>query len=239
MLSKLASPIPLEKNCEVPPPNMYDVHPNYPPDGGEAHSVKEGENFITIANQPKYKSRLADYRSKIGQPELFEDLGEEFANARALIYFNFGTTVPEYVNWYLLNVTCCYHTTEDKCNRRFSNYDATSKSPKYGTIKRAGLIYVPKDSIKPKPKKKPDLRPIKMWAHLEYQDGLFAWLSAIAKARGAGTVEQMLDILDDAVATRGKDYTPDELRKLAKLRRFAKPLRWGLKAAKKLGWAAT
>jgi len=239
MLPKLTSPIPLAKNCEVPPPNMYDVHPNYPPDGGEAHPVKEGENFITIANKPEYKSRLENYRAKVAEPELFDNLSDELANARALIYFNYGTTVPEYVNWFLLNVTCCYHATDDKHNRRFSNYDAESKSPKYGNIKRAGQIYVPKDSVKPKPKSKPDLRPIRMWAHLEFHDGLFSWLNDIANARGAGTAEKLLEILEDAEAKRGKDYTPDELRKLAKLRKFAKPLRWGLKWAKRIGWAAT
>jgi len=238
MLPRLSAPIPLVKNCELPPPDRHHVSPYGAPGDSVPHPVCEGENLVTIANRPDYVEGVTHYRSKV-EPAMFEGLSEEIANARALIHFNFGTTVPEYVNWYLLNLTCCYHATEDKCNRRFSNYDASSKSPAYGTSVRAGKIYVPTVAVKPKPKVVPDVRPVRMWASMAFQDGLFSWLNDLAKARGAGTIEMMLEVLEDAQAGRGTSYTTAELRKLAKLRRFAKPLRWGLKAAKRLGWAAT
>lgn len=237
MLPKLTAPEILTPNCEMRPPNWSSIHPNSPPSQAMPHTVAEGQSFITLGRT--YKSKLEKYRSKFPEPSLLDGLGDDMANARALIYFNYGTTVPEYVNWHLLNTTCCYHATEDKNNRRFSNHDTTYRSPAFGSIKRAGQIYIPEGVVKPPPKVVPDVRPVSMWLHLQYHDGLFSWLNDIAKARGAGSVEMMLEILEDAKRKSGVGYSTEQLRKMAKMRKFIKPLRWGLKAAKRLGWVAS
>ncbi len=239
MLEKLEAPIELVKNCQVEPPDWSSVHPNYPPDNSTPHEVREGQNWITIANDSKYASQLLKYREHVPQ-HLIDGLSEEMANARALIYFNYGTTVPEYVNWYLLNVNCCYHATTERTNRRFSNYDKEVKSPKYGKVKRAGKVYIPTEKVKPQPKKLPDVRKVHMWARLHFQDGLFKWLDDFAGgAKGAGMAGTLLDTLEDVLKRRGIDWSPEELRKIAKLRKFARPLRRALKGLKYAGWAAT
>lgn len=237
MLPKLTTPETLASNCEMRPPNWSTIHPNSPPTHATPHTVKEGQSFISLGKS--YKAKLEEYRTKFPEPSLLEGLNDDLANARALIYFNYGTTVPEFVNWHLLNTTCCYHATEDKLNRRFSNHDTTYRSPAYGLIKRAGQIYIPTAAVKPPPKVVPDVRPVSMWLHLTYQDGLFGWLNDIAMARGAGTVDDMLQILEDAQKRKGVGYSMEQLRKMAKMRKFIKPMKWALKAAKRLGWAAT
>jgi hypothetical protein len=238
MLEKLEAPIELVKHCEIEPPDWSSVHPNYPPDNSTPHEVHEGENWISIANEPKHAAVLLKYREQM-PPHLIEDLSEEMANARALIYFNYGTTIPEYVNWYLLNVNCCYHATTERTNRRFSNYDKDVKSPRYGKVKRAGKVYIPTEKVKPKPKTLPDVRKIHMWARLAYQDGMLQWLSDMAGvAKGAGTAGTLLDTLEEVLKRSGVEWSPDELRKIAKLRKFARPLRRVLKFLKYAGWAS-
>lgn len=84
-------------------------NPNaYPPKGAvSTHRVKDGDNWGTL--QTQYKR----------------------ADVWDLIVFNFGTSDPNEVNWYLKNKIGCKVTTADKKNYRFS----TSTSP--------GLIHIP------------------------------------------------------------------------------------------------
>jgi hypothetical protein len=239
VLEKLTSPIALVKNCELSPPNQLSISPNSPPSNSIAHPVKEGENLISIANRSEYQKGVAIYRAALSGTGLLDDLSDEMANARAVIHFNFGTTVSEYVNWYLLNITCCYHATEDRTNRRFSNHDATSRSPVYGVVGRAGKIYLPTDTTPPPPKTPADVRPVKMWARLAFQDGMFSWLNDMAKVRGAGSVDDTMAFIENVLAGHGYDWDSDELAKIAKIRKFAKPLRRALPYLKKAGWALT
>ncbi|BDC51542.1 hypothetical protein F183_A38580 [Bryobacterales bacterium F-183] len=233
MLEKLETPVALVKNCEIESPEAFAVNPNHPPEPSIVHSVKEGENLISIANRPDYAAALKKFIPSV-PPELLDGFDEPLVNARALIYFNFGTVTPEYVNWYLLNITGCYHATENRQNRRFSNHDATSRSPKYGLVpKRAGKIYIPTEAPKPKPKPTPTstVKGVKMWARLNYEDGLFSALDDIAKSVGGGSkAGELLDIIDEEIGKSGREWTTDQLRKVARLRRFAKPLRSILRA---------
>ncbi|MEX2026395.1 MAG: hypothetical protein WEH44_03825 [Pirellulaceae bacterium] len=239
MLEKLEAPIDLVKNCEIEPPDWSSVHPNYPPDNSTPHEVHEGENWISIANVPKHSAALLKYREHV-PPHLIDGLSEEMANARSLIYFNYGTTVPEYVNWYLLNVNCCYHATTERTNRRFSNYDKDVKSPRYGKVKRAGKVYIPTEKVKPPPKTLPDVRKVHFWARMAFQDNIIKYLKELAGiGSGASTAEKLLEGLEEVLKRRGIDWDPQQLRKLAKLRKFARPLRHALKALKIAGWAAT
>lgn len=237
MLPKLEDPIKLARNCELEPPGWSSIHPNKPPDNSIVHEVHEGESLYSIANESRYEEGIAKFRDKMPQ-HLLEGLSEEMALARALIYFNYGTTTPEYVNWYLLNINCCYHATEDRCNRRFSNHDKEVKSPKYGKVVRAGKVYIPKAGAKPKAL--PDVRKVHFWARMAFQDNIIKYLKELAGiGSGASTAEKLLEGLEEVLKRRGIDWDPKQLRKLAKLRKFARPLRHALKALKIAGWAAT
>lgn len=229
MLEKLEQPVKLIGNCELTPPDPATVNPHQPPPNSLAHPVKEGENLISIANRPDYAAALGKYRDHV-PPELLNGFSAELVNARTLIYFNFGTLTPEFVNWYLLNVTGCYHATEDRKNRRFSNHDGQSKSPVYNSVVgRAGKIYIPTAAPKPTPAPVPNgpkVAGIQMWARLHYEDGLFKILGDIADVVGGGKkAVEWLEVLEDAVGKTGQAWTPDQLRKIARLRRFVKPLR--------------
>jgi hypothetical protein len=75
---------------------------------------------------------------------------------------------------------------------------------------------------------------VKMWARLTYQDGLFKMLGDLADVTGAGaTVAKLLALAEDIAAGRGT-WTIEQLRKVAKIRRFIKPLRHVLKLLNKV-----
>jgi hypothetical protein len=81
----------------------------FPPRGYvRPHKVQTGENWWTLAEK---------YRRK---------------DPWDLIRFNFGTSNPDEVNWYLANKVGCTLTTDDRKNFRFSS----NASP--------GLIYIPR-----------------------------------------------------------------------------------------------
>lgn len=232
----LSEPIKLTPNCELEPTNWMSVHPNSPPSNSTAHPVVDGENWQKIANSPQYRARIASYRDSV-PPDLLVGLSEEMANARALIYFNFGTVIPEYVNWFLTNITCCYDATEDRHNRRFRTFDRDQRSPKYGKIARAGKVYIPTGPA-PGPKPPPIAREVKMWAHVAYQDGLFDILLDVAKVAGAASkVDLLANTLEGIIQGQFRDWTPEQLRKIAKIRKFARPLRKAMKYLKYTGWA--
>jgi|GEM_PF-2930811 len=242
-MSALTEPTPLSSNCELEPPNWMSIHPNSPPTNSTPHLVVDGENWQKIANAPQHRAKIAEYRKNV-PPELLQDLSEEMANARALIYFNFDTVVPEYVNWFLLNITCCYDATEDRFNRRFRTFDRDQRSPRYGKIERAGKIYIPNGAA-PGPKPLPVAREVKMWAHLAYQDGLFDILLDLASADTGlghgtklGTVGSAIDAFEGIVKGQFRDWTPEQLRKIAKIRKYARPLRKVMKYLKYAGWAS-
>jgi hypothetical protein len=96
----------------------------YPPEGYvAAHRVKTGENWWTL--QTKYKR----------------------ANVWDLILFNFDTSDPDEVNWFLANKVGCQLTTPDRKNYRFSS----AASP--------GLIYIPPATWGPGKKGEPTAPP--------------------------------------------------------------------------------
>lgn len=236
---KLEKPKVLSKKCEVQPPFWHAVQPETGPASSLPHDVSDGENWVKIANYSKYKENIASYRAKMPQ-ELLYDLPEDIANARALIHFNYSTTVPEYVNWFLLNVNCCWDATPDLHNRRFSVHDKTYQSPIYGKVtKRAGKVYIPRLNSVPSAPPEPVTRSIKMWAHLAYEDNLFKWLeNVVGGVKTVDAVNKAMDIVTGEVAKSGINIKPQDLRKLARVKRFAKPLLRGLKYIKYAGWAA-
>jgi hypothetical protein len=93
---------------------LRKVPVDYRPPDSVVHYVSDGENWQSVAD-------------KYG------------VDVKALIKANFGTLVPEEVNWYLNHYVCCDTPTPDGYNWRFSSTARkhTSKSP------RAGIVYVP------------------------------------------------------------------------------------------------
>jgi hypothetical protein len=65
-----------------------------------------------------------------------------------LVRFNFGTTDPAQINWYLREYIGCFNTTRDEYNYTF--YGAGTR-PVGDTTKKKAVIYVPGPSAPPKP----------------------------------------------------------------------------------------
>lgn len=111
----MAVAAPLSSAYERKPVNE---RPKMAPFAGLPHRVRTGENWGTLA---KYYG---------------------YASAADLIQYNFGTTVPQEVNWYLREHVGCNVATPDKKNWRFTD----SASP--------GVIYIHADNmakVKPLP----------------------------------------------------------------------------------------
>lgn len=86
-----------------------------PPEKSIAYPVASGQNWKSIAQ---------DHR----------------VDAWGLIKFNFQTTNPDEVNWYLREYVGCHEPTPDRMNWRFSN-DCKSKYPVW-----SGKIYIPTET---------------------------------------------------------------------------------------------
>jgi len=113
--------------CQRQPPVLV---PKGPPRGTRAeHKVRDNESFATIAQ-------------KYG------------VSVKALLLHNFGTTVPEYINYYLDEYVGCDLATPDHKNWRFS-----------GTA-WPGKIYIPGASATPAPppeQQQQEMATIKSW----------------------------------------------------------------------------
>ncbi|MBL8175221.1 MAG: hypothetical protein JNK48_11155 [Bryobacterales bacterium] len=101
----------LKDGNEVPPPEGIRVAAEYRPDGSAEHLVADGENWVSLGK--RYR-RTPEY----------------------LVYSNFKTNDPEYVNWYLHHYVKCDLPTADRYNWRFST------SSRQGGGTRAGTIYI-------------------------------------------------------------------------------------------------
>jgi hypothetical protein len=83
----------LNKGCE-----KYPKKPNipYPPAGGTQYRVKTTDDWGSVARA-------------------------HGISAKELIYFNFGTTDPPEVNWFLRTMVGCVKSTHDGNNWMFSS----------------------------------------------------------------------------------------------------------------------
>ena len=78
----------LPAHCEIKPP--VPVPPNYQPVNSIPYQVKDGDDWGSVAHN--------------------------IMDVKVLIAFNFKTTIPAEVNWYLHNYVGCTRVSTDKCN---------------------------------------------------------------------------------------------------------------------------
>jgi hypothetical protein len=96
--------MPLNPGCEKRPaaPDL-----TYVPPGGYAYTPKPEDSWWTLGERLKGQGH-PDYQ------------GDRTESARKLVAFNFKTTTPSEVNWYLYHKAGCRKTTPDKQNYKFS-----------------------------------------------------------------------------------------------------------------------
>jgi hypothetical protein len=100
----------LPPHCEMKPP--APVGPEYKPVDAVEYPVRDGDDWARVA------AGLMD--------------------AQSLIEFNFQTSNPAHVNWYLHNYVGCTRVSHDGCNFSFSSTDKRST-----WTPRPGIVYVP------------------------------------------------------------------------------------------------
>lgn len=70
MLEKLEHHIELANHCELEPPDWSSVDPNRPPDNSIPHEVREGQNWVSIANDTRYEAAILKYRAQMPRHRL-------------------------------------------------------------------------------------------------------------------------------------------------------------------------
>lgn len=104
----------LRRHQELPPPDPVPKNHNRDK-ASEIHRIKDGEDWYRVA-------------------EIYD------VDVMELIAFNFDTTVPEYVNWYLRSYVGCDKSDDGGNNWAFSS---SAESNSDITSPRKGLIFIP------------------------------------------------------------------------------------------------